>query len=560
MLAPRSLRSPRTPKSGNKQDFEGILLFKYDFRDDEPVKVKIPKQNPKQPESIQDILTIATRSLNLNRPALSLYDEKGKPLEKYSDIQVNMKIYVSCTPLPSTEIDDKDIYPSRLPKYAPHFRRLPNVKQPEYKPKPEDSQQHMAIAASQYTVKENLRDSLLSLYNSLSPAHKAQLPCSPALQKLTNDTQQYLVEDSLLSQFIGPTSVINDTPLGQQTTEWAMEKLKGLTPEECRFAITGPTQSGKSTLLNILVSLFFQKLQLSNETQNYLIFPLNWQLQQIYIEDVAKLYGLVISTTLNSLRCSQMKYIPLINVLHQWLLSIIEMPVFPTLPPQVQRFPNFPAAALNQLCQRIHKAWNSPKGFEEFLQLLFAFPDSFAKAFGFKSAVYILDHYDACCLALTAPEKFEQARNPVSIPACIEKVLQNTPFFVASLNDVEFFNYFTLDCTQLSTEHLIDQKGEVQLLLADPKFTLSMELCNGCPGYCALYARLVKLAQDTQEKAAVKGQFAKLRSVVDISRQEMLKQEFCRLCLLIKEASDESIDGETMSLISEKDELDITIH
>ena len=558
MLTPRSLRQQRTSNQANQKEFAGVNLYKFDFRDDDPKFVKIPKADPKNPQSIEPMLKLATKSLELKRPAQQLFTEDNQPITEFSQIQQDMNIYVSCTAAYQDE-SDQPVYKSRLPKtYAAGKKTLPLVPQPEVKPKPE-AYQHIAIAASQYTVKENLRDSLLSLYNSLSPAHKSQLPCAAALQKLSDDTQQYLVEDSLLSQFIGPTTVISDTPLGQQTTQWAMEHLKGLNPEACRFSITGPSQSGKSTLLNILVSLFYQKLQISQETSHYLIFPINWQLQQIYIEDIPKLYSIIVTTTLASLRASCMRLVPVINTFQQYLTSLIEMPLLPAVPPPLQKFPGFPTTLVQQIGSQIHRAWNNPEGFEDFLNLMFLLPDNLAKCFGFNNAVYVVDHYDACCLAIEAPEKFT-AQKPFSIPASFNKALNVCPFFVASLDDGEFFKYFDVDSLHLKTEYMINPDPMPDILIKDPQMTIKQSMCNGCPGYCALYKKVVNLAREAEEKMAVKEQFAKLRSVVDIARQEMLHQQVYKLCILLKEVSEEFIDAGKLTKIGELQELNITIH
>lgn len=559
MQTPRSLRQPRTPTSNKAGDVKGVQFYKFDFRDEDPVFAKIPKADIKNPESIEPYLKLATKSLGLKRPAQQIFNEQNKLITEYSQIQPDMKLYISCT-APAPDESEQPLYKTRLPKqYLAGKKTLPIVPQPEYKAKPEDSYQHIAIAASQNTVKENLRDSLLSLYSSLSPAHKSQLPCAQALQKLSDDTNQFLIEDSLLSQFIGPTSIISDTPLGQQTTQIAMELLKGLTPDSCKFSFTGPPQSGKSTLLHAIVSLFNQKLLLSQESSHYLIFPINWQLQQIYIEDIPKLYGLITSMTLASLRASNMKYAPVIGQIQQFLNSLIEMPMMPAIPPVLQRFPGFPTTLVQQTASQIHRAWNNQEGFEEFLNLMFLLPDNLAKCFGYNNAVYVLDHYDCCCVAIEAPEKFA-TKKPVSIPEALNEALKNCPFFIAALDESEFFKFFDVESKNVSTEHLITPDPMPEILIKEPNMTLKVDLCAGCPGYIAQYKRVVNLANEAEEKQAIKGQFAKLRSVVDIARQEMLKQEIYRLCVALKEISEDIIDADKLTQMGEMTELDVTVH
>lgn len=541
MNSPRTLRSPR--QNNTKEPKRPVVyLYKIDFPDNPSKRVRLPKDIP-------ELLKIATDVLELNRPAKQVLDDKSNTITDISKIADQTKLYISCAN-PTVDVEDEPLYKSRLPKNYSSMGgiKLPTVKQPAPKPKREDAVQHQAIAASPYTVKENLRDSLLALYSSLTPEHKAQLPCSEALQKLQVDTQQFLVEDSLLAQFIGPSSVINNTPLGQQATSIMMNKLKGLRPEDCRFAITGPTQSGKSTLLNIIVSLFYQKLQLSHETQNYLLFPLNWLLHQIYLDDIQKIYGTFISTALNSLRSSHMEYIPIMNSLHQWFISLVTIPAFPPLPPSVLHFTGFPTQTVIQLGRNLHDKWNSRSGFKDFLTSLAHFPNQFAHAFGYKSAVYIFDHFESCGFRISPSERFSESEHDVLLSQLLCEAMDSCPFFVSSQDDGEFFVAFTIqEFNQISTERLITKKDDKEIkeiLIAKPQMSLSIDMCRGCPAYCAMYLHLCDLITEANERAAVKSQFSRLRSVVDMSRQEMVKQELFRLCLLLATADSENLFNE----------------
>ena len=415
MLTPRSIRMSSSQSNFKNKEIEYIYLYKIDFPEVEGIKVKIPKKNSKNKDSLDPIFEVAFKTLDLLRPPKQLFDENDEPITQFSQIRPDLKVYVSCT-TPAVDESQKPLYKSRLPKgYITSQKTLPIVQPPPFTPKPEDSVHHQAIAASPYTVKENLRDSLLTLYSSLTPVHKAHLPCNEALQKLSNETQQYLIEESLISQFIGPTTVLCDQPLGQATTSWAIDRIKGLHPEDYKFVICGPSQSGKTTLLSILVSLFFQKLQLANESDKYLIFPINWLIHQMYIEDIQKLYNLFVTITLNSLKSILMQFIPIINIFQQWFLNLLQQPIFPNLPPGITKFNGFPIPEVTKIGQNIHKAWNSKNGFQQFLKEIFYLPNNLAKCFGFKTAIYVFDHYDSCCLELNIPERFPDSTKSIQI-------------------------------------------------------------------------------------------------------------------------------------------------
>lgn len=554
-MTPRSLQ---ISTAAAQKPFNGVYLYKYDFRTGDGVKFRLPRKNSRNPESIENVLAAVTKALELPRPAKQLFREDDEPITKYSELVPHMKVFVSCTAQYQEETL-QDQYRSRIPKSSIGPKTLPSVTQPKYEPKPEDAAQHQAIASSPFTVRENLRDSLLSLYCSLQPGHAAQLSCAAALQKLHQDTQAYMIEDSLLSQFIGPNKVIFTTELGQYTTSWAMDRLKQLTPSDCTFTVTGPRQSGKTTILSILVSLFYQKLLLSSDTHKYLLFPINWQLQHIYLEDISKLYSLVIQTILHSLRYQRMEFIPIINILHQWLISILEMPVFPPIPPSISRFTNFPALAVQKVAQRIHELWNKKTGFSEFILEIFRLPNSFANVFDFTSAVYVYDHFDLTLAEIHAPPKFEGSKS-VNLPRVLQSAMNGCPFFVASLDDADFFKCFNTECISLTTEHLVEDPDEKFLNVVDPAFNLSSNQCMGCPGYLAHFEKIIGMIQDINEKPQYKGPYAKVRSVVDIAKNELLKQEFCRLCMNLMDAADDEIDPDVLNELNARQEIELTLH
>ena len=529
MNSPRSLKPSRVTPPKDNRPF--VYLFKTDFPDNPAKRIRLPK-------TMKELFEVAGEVLELNRPVRQLFDSKNNAITEIDEIEPKMNLYVSCVPPPVDE-DAQPMYKSRLPRnyYSTEKIHLPPVKQPKHKPRREDALQHQAIAASPYTVKENLRDSMLALFDSLTPEHKSQLPCAASLTKLLADTQQFSVEDAMMSQFIGPSSFISETPLGQQTTQWMIKKLKGMKAEDCRFVVTGPSQSGKSTLLSIAVSLFYQKLQLTDEATNYLIVPINWFLHQIYIEDFQKLYGLMVSTVLNAIRASHMRFVPIMGALHQWFISLVHIPAFPPIPPSVLHFTPFPVNVVVEIGKNIHDAWNRKDGLKRFMNEIVNFPSKMASAFNFKSAVLVFDHFDASGFIIEPGDRFPESRESVNLGGLLSDACSEGPFFVASQDDGEFFKLFNVDkYTHISTERLITDKGEKELVVTQSQITVNMDMCRGCPAYCAMFIRVCKLASEAMERAAVKSQFSRLKSVVDISRNEMLKQEFIRLCLLLAAA------------------------
>lgn len=627
MNSPRSIQSPRNTSPKETRHF--VYLYKIEFPDDRPKKIKMPK-------TIPELLKNATKVLELQRPARQVYDnftDLSNPITDVSQINSKAKLYISCANVNQKDdfdIDGEFVNKSRLPRAATASSlSMKRAKSPSKSnvisrssspsrsktnttpQKREDIGQQCTIAACPTSVKENIRDAVLSLYNSLTPDHKNLLSMSESLRKLTADTQISTIENALINNYIGPSCNVLSSPTGTEAQAWMMEQFKGLMPNEYRFVITGPTQSGKSTLLSMGVSIFYQKLQLTGENSNYLFFPLNWRLQQIYLDDVVKLYSLFINTTLKMLRNARMELIPIIIPLKQWFLSLITQQVFQPLPPQVIHYTTFPHDAITEIGRSIHNKWSNRDGFRDFLHEIVNFPDRFAKAFGFISAVYIYDHFDNCGYEISPPEHFQNdnlvnASTPVVLSDLICESIETNPFLIASQNDTDFFSLFSIeDYRQLSTERIIEESQETtsqspsrspsqlknqssqngttvtittsnassvtssrsksaqmnEMYLQQPPIVLTIENCRGCPAYCAMYQRVYEIAESVQRANAESkkksvGQSAKLRPATEKSRNQLLKQEFIRLCMLLAAADTDGVFNEdNMNELMKMDEI-----
>ena len=552
MYDPSKIKAPQRPI---------VYLNKIDFPDERPKKVRLPLK-------WQEFLELAATELELKRPVKQVLSKSGEQYTSIESIPERSHLFIACAN-PIVEDDDAPVYKSRLPLniVSQAALNLPPVKQPKPKPKREDAIQHQVLAASNQTVQSNMRDSILTLFASLSPEQKAALPSAPALTKLLNDTSYYSLEHTLLSQFIGPSSVIFNSEIGKLTSSWVIDRLKGLKIPDCQFVLVGPTKSGKSTLLMTFVMMFYQKLQISGEATNYLIFPLNWSLYSIFLDDISKLYNIFVTTIFESLRSTKMNLIPIIAPLQQWFQFLITIPAFSPLPPVVLHFPGISTDAIINVGMKIHKAWNSKSGLKDFLVQMARLPIMIAHAFGMKNSVYVFDHFDACGYLIEPNSRFSESEEPVSLTNVLCNALTDSIYFIATLDDFEFFENFSLqNYRQLSTERIIplpdeNEKENVnEILIAQPPLTISIESCRGCPAYCATFKRLCELVKTTNEKTAVKNQFSTLKSIVDASRKNILKQEIYRFCkLLATEDSDDIFTSEVLTELESRPEYDIRL-
>jgi hypothetical protein len=412
------------------------------------------------------------------------------------------------------------------------------------------------------TLRENTRLSLLTLYASLTPEQKQALTASSALQKLTTDTQQFSLDRRLLSQSIGPTSSVMQTEYGQALPPFLIEKFKGLKPSDFRFAITGPSKSGKSTLLWAAATVFFQKLQISGDHENYLLFPVNWLVHQRTIDDIPRLYKLVVATAIASLKSLKLEFVPVFDILQQWLVSIVMIPTFPAFPPPLLHVASFPKDVVSQLGQRIHRYWNQRNDFAGFVRALLAVPYDLAAAFGFKNVVFVFDHLDVCDRMLEPLPRFDREENKtIAFSEFISEALEKSMYFVATKDDGVFFRIFAAhDSRQLTTERLIEKQSDREIVIADPRFSLTFDMCHGCPGYCALFDRVYEIVRKSQGKKENKTLFAKLKPVVDSARRESIRHEVIRLCSLLAQTdTDDALGYQLMSELDERKEIEARV-
>ncbi|EAY01277.1 hypothetical protein TVAG_395240 [Trichomonas vaginalis G3] len=508
----------RSPRNATTARVRKVKVCKLDFPEDTAVECKYNSK-------IEDFMVNAREALDLKRKPTQLFDQNMNRITSMKNLPEEIIIYVSCAKLPVDE-STQPLYKIRTPAPTRPTIVLPLVEQEvRTKPHAQNIAEHQAIAASPNTVRENMIDSLLSVYTTLSPEAKAQLPESDALTKLLNERQSYLFQDSLVAELISPTTDIHDDPNSQIMYNYIIEKVKGFKAEDFKFAITGPMQSGKTTALSMAATVFFLKAQIAHDLQKYLIVPINFLQHELEITDFNKILTFMAVPTFRALKIHRPDFAPYIPLLQQWFLSLTAV-ALPTFPPQISPNDSLLRSNLTALGTKIHKIWNTPSGLKDYVDICMKFPNEIAIIFGFQSAVAVYDHFEHCAAALLSSEQFSASEGMVSIPVSICKSLTSIPFIVASHQDDEFYKYFTCDYVNLSTLRIAEApKAKIQL--EDPVFTVKGDICLGCPAYISAYNKLCSNIQLMNDKSPGKA-FAKIRTVADISRREDVREEVLR--------------------------------
>jgi hypothetical protein len=328
--------------------------------------------------------------------------------------------------------------------------------------------------------------------------------------------------------------------------------------------------------------VFYQKLQLAGESGNYLIVPFNLGFHQLYLRDYEKLYEIFVSTTLDAVRAARLDVIPIIEVLRQWFLSLLTIPTFPPfiLPPSKSADPPW-ASAVISIGRNLHRFWNrkdktwtqtSPSrtelreddNFRRFIAAVVSFPNGLASAFGFKSAIIVCDHVDIAGFGFEPKEPFPVCRREVNLFGLIWDAIRSFPFFISSHSDealLELFSEFGVDdYSRVTTIDVVDGPVSHVLLVSQKEIVLEPGMCRGCPGYCVAFERVCKLAQDATQYAAVKTKYTQLTSVVDVARNDMIRQDFLRLAALLAAIdTDQRFNEEAMNTITDDDQFTVVV-
>jgi hypothetical protein len=521
-----------------------------DFPDAPAKKLKVPK-------TMSKFLAKLTKVLELNRPVMRIYDETGFVIQAIESVLPKSTVYVSTAVGPKATVPLRGRMVNMQNLTGWPVVPIPKPLKPvPAQPLPPDYEDQHVIASSKRTVRECLRDAIMSVYDSLQSDHKRRLDMLEAYDTFASINRLHWVQHCLLSRFIGPTSVIQNSDLGRETFSWLADQLSCLTPSKCRVVITGPSQSGKSTVLWFATLLFVEKLQIVQDSGTYLVVPFNWCLHDRSLETLSGIYEIFVRATFSTLHMAKVSLIPVLDILQNWFLGLLARRGFQPLPPLVLRLEGFPEADIIAIGRTVHDLWFGAGSLDHFVLTITRFPRSLGEVFGFTSVVYVYDHFDAASVTLPGEGHFPDSRD-VFFPDYLCRAAADGPFFIASQCDDEFHQCFQIqDAILLTTDRIITERVEKELWVVDPPFCLKHEHCRGCPGYCAIYNELCSLATIATERVAT-GIKAKYRAVVDCTRRSIVTEQFLRLCLLIEGGFNGSLDLDLLNRLSYIREFEI---
>ena len=569
-LSPRSRAMKQTIHDRSLKGFS-VKIVKNAFPRSQPRRYRL--------ESIEKLLSEALSLLSLPSPAKKIFKEDGAVVKTIDDVAEGDTLYLSC--------GEKFGYGASpvkrpLPKYEP----IPAARDDEHDDKNQEDEHNKKLtsptltkdqknkirfdtevlsfqrilAIANRTVDEAMKETTASVYAALLENQRRRLPNWYQLQYAHDETQMAKIIEHLVNLKICPSKAT----IIPEVNDYSMDLFRGMETSDIRFAIAGPRQSGKTTLLHTVTRALMRKLQSSDEASQYLLFPLNFKLEAINFTSHLGLLKCFIKTAFDALAYSSFAFLPYLSQLRKWFVMTVfgSSIVFPT---ELSQYPNVDIKELQNIPKVLHnnlfttdKKAVEKDGLVTFIQSLVEFPGLFAKALGFRDIIYVIDNFDAIrdIYLIPGPDSFPQATKPVYLPQKLCSEIQNHLYIIAGENEQNFMECFTCNnAALLDTIGILDFKDDGSIIVRQPPLRISIEDCLGCPGYINKYQNIVDVLLHVQENSAVPSQYANVKTSSDQLRLSVAKHEIVRLAEYLSDAGSSLITKDLLNRLNDEETL-----
>lgn len=273
--------------------------------------------------------------------------------------------------------------------------------------------------------------------------------------------------------------------------------------------IDGPSHSGKTTFLSILLNQYISTLASHNMWKNNFIIILNCEDFSFYAADLKILYFHFVKVTIEHLKAQVPESIPHSQMLQKYFETIVDENYLPVLPKKFSTSPSTMklANAVKAVSTLLNQNWRALNGRESFCTLIFLMPVLIAKNLGYKDVTLFVDHFDLIHLEIDEMDHFPESLGELFLIEYFKNVLIQTNFVISSKDSNELWQCFQpfeesdIDLTNIvSFESTMDTNSEAKY--GNKEFTFSIQNINckinaqhfgGIPAYITKWIELNEL-------------------------------------------------------------------
>lgn len=284
-----------------------------------------------------------------------------------------------------------------------------------------------------------------------------------------------------------------------------------------KSVIDGPSASGKTLFLSILLNQYITTLASYNMWKNNFIIILNCEDFSFYAADPKILYFHFVKVTVEHLKAQVPESIPHLAMIKKHFETIVNENYLPVLP---KKFTTNPATSklansIKIVSALINQNWQSLNGRQSFCTLIFLLPVLIAKNLGYKDITLFVDHFDLINLEIDEMDHFPESFGELFLVDYFKNVLIQTNFVISSKDSNELWQCFqpfdesSIDLTNIvSFETTMDTNSEPKY--GDREFTFSIEGINckisaqhfgGIPAFLTKWIELNQLMDDVDDTA-----------------------------------------------------------
>jgi hypothetical protein len=281
-----------------------------------------------------------------------------------------------------------------------------------------------------------------------------------------------------------------------------------------RHAIVGPATGGKSTFLKVLAKSALAQLLVSGQSKRTMVIYIDFNAIASAFNDPIQFYQAIVAITFKFLKSQKPTAATIAPVLSAYFRKLLCAVETPSLPNEFTTSLDFPAAVprIADLARRMTDCVFEFRTLSAFLTNTVLFPRTVALAFGFQNVLFIADHFEAADVSLIPQDPFTSSDESELLIEFLALMLMSDTFVVAARSEGPL-----LACLAPTTIGGPDLRGgltiasivdadtdhaprfEFAVRTADGEFRVSMATCGGCPGYLAVWDRVVAEAGRVQE-------------------------------------------------------------